>query len=155
MTAYREHEALWFFGERMTVLVDGEETDGRLAVVEHLARHGQASPWHRQLRDQETFYVLEGELSFYAESRDAPAARGGPGTVFVVGQGVPHSFRVESERARFLGLSTPAGHERFFRDAGEPAQGDGLPPQRPVDEERLERACRAHGVEILGPPPGA
>lgn len=48
-------EAIWFFGEFMTVLVPGEATGDRCAIVEHQARRGQASPWHRQLEDDEMF----------------------------------------------------------------------------------------------------
>lgn len=69
-------------------------------------------------------------------------------------RGIPHSFRVESETARFLGLSTPAGHERFFREAGQPALERMIPVDVEVDHARLEEVCARHQVEILGPPPG-
>lgn len=68
--------------------------------------------------------------------------------------GAPHAFRVDSEVARFLDLTTPQ-HEGFMRAAGEPAGERVLPPQGPPDMEKLEAAAKEYGVEILGPPPGA
>jgi len=71
-----------------------------------------------------------------------------------VPMGVPHTFRVDSDRARVLVLSTPAGLERMVRDASVPAAVRRLPPEgtpRPTPEE-LERIFRAHGQVNLGPP---
>jgi hypothetical protein len=62
-------------------------------------------------------------------------------------------YRVESERARWLAVSTPAGFASFVLAASDPAERDELPsPDRPVDVERLMAAAEAHGIEILGPP---
>jgi hypothetical protein len=67
--------------------------------------------------------------------------------------GVPHTFRVDSDTARVLLLSTPAGIERFVRGASTPAQAPTLPPAdapRPTTEE-LERVYRDHACIELGP----
>ncbi len=147
-----EGEALWFFGTLMTVKAGAEQTGGRFALVEQLAPAGMATPLHVQSEDDESFYVLEGELTFYIEDRQPTTASAGS---FVhVPKGVAHAFRVNSETARFLDFSTPQ-HERFYRAAGEPARGRTLPPEGSPDTEKVEAAARAHGVEILGPPPGA
>jgi hypothetical protein len=50
--------------------------------------------------------------------------------------------------ARLLVLGTPAGHERFFLEAGDPVDAPAAP-----DLERMTRAARNAGVVILGPPP--
>ncbi|MEZ5123811.1 MAG: hypothetical protein R2736_19940 [Solirubrobacterales bacterium] len=77
------------------------------------------------------------------------------GDVVWLPRGVPHAFRVGSERARVLALSVPGGHERFFRLAGEPAAALDLTavPAGPPDLERMADAADRTGVEILGPPP--
>lgn len=146
-------EALWFLGELIIVRLPGEQTADRFSLVEHVCRKGQASPWHRQLHDDETIHVVEGEMSFWAGDPARPILRGGPGTTVFLPKGIPHCFRVESDTARFLGVSTPAGHERFFRAGGEVAPERTLPPEGPPDMTKLEAACRECGVEILGPPP--
>ena len=58
----------------------------------------------------------------------------GPGAAAVVPRGVPHTFRVDSETARVLLLSTPAGIERFVRDASVPAAAPTLPPPTRRDQ---------------------
>jgi hypothetical protein len=67
---------------------------------------------------------------------------------------VSHTFRVNSDTARVLVLSTPAGLERMIRDGSIPAGAPTLPPNdttRPTPE-RLESIFRAHGQVNLGPP---
>jgi quercetin dioxygenase-like cupin family protein len=150
-----EVEALWFFGELQTVLASGEQTGGRFSVVEHVGREGLSPPWHRQPGDDETFYVLEGEIAFWVGNPDEPRHRTRAGMLVFVPRGTPHSFRIESATARWLTISTPAGHERFYRAGGEPAEARTLPPPGEPDIAKVEAAGRAYGVELLGPPPGA
>ena len=68
-------------------------------------------------------------------------------------RGTPHSFRVETQTARFLTIHTPAGHERFYRAGGDPAPQRTLPPPGVADVPRLLAAGQQHGVQFLGPPP--
>lgn len=145
-------EAMWFFGTLATFRATAEQTGGRFALVEQLAPKGMATPLHVHPEDDESFYVLEGELTFYLEGGEPVAASAGS---FVhVPAGARHAFRVDSETARFLDLTTPQ-HERFMRAAGEPARKRALPPEGPPDMEKVAAAAEEYGVEILGPPPGA
>jgi uncharacterized protein YjlB len=107
-------------------------------------------PLHIHHREDEVFVVLEGELTLFTpgESRTVRA-----GDAAFAPKGVAHTYRVESEQARWLGLSTPAGFASFVAATSDPAETDGLPPaDRPVDMERLLAAAEAHGIEMLGPP---
>lgn len=149
-----EGEALWFFGELATILADGEQTAGRFAIVDHTAPLGMSPPWHVQRDDDESFYVIDGEITFWAGDPEQPARRAGPGTMVSIPRGTPHSFRVETETARFLSIHTPAGHERYFRAAGDPAPERRLAPPGAPDIARAQTAGGEHGVEFLGPPPG-
>jgi quercetin dioxygenase-like cupin family protein len=145
-------EALWFFGTLATFKATSEQTGGQYTLIEQLAPGGMATPLHVQPEDHESFYVLEGELTFYLQDgQPIPATAGS----FVhIPKGTPHAFQVDSETARFLDLTTPQ-HEHFMRAAGESAQGRVLPPEGPPDMEKVGTAAQQYGVEILGPPPGS
>jgi quercetin dioxygenase-like cupin family protein len=166
-----ETEPLWFLGLLTRIKLDGAQTAGRFALVEFLAPRGAAPPLHSHPQD-ETFYVLDGELTAWVVDRelddgdraDPPAwvaqhaQRCGPGAVVFAPGGTPHTFRVESDTGRVLMLSTPAGIEEYMRALGEPAQWPWLPPPPDgprVPAERLEAVGRELGVINHGPPPPA
>src|SRR5213080_5100529 len=131
-----EGEALWFLGVLATIKASSETTDGRVAVIEHLAPQGAGSPLHVHHDEDEWFYVTEGELSFWVGGRLIDATQGS----FVYGpRGIPHTFTVTSPQARFLLVAEPAGFERFMRALAEPAQTLTLPPatSEPPDPERM------------------
>jgi len=70
-------EALWFFGTLATFKATAEQTGGQYSLVEQVAPRGVATPLHVQPEDHESFYVLEGELTFYLEDgRPIPAPTG-------------------------------------------------------------------------------
>ena len=158
ITAYtlghEEGEALWFFGMLVTMKATAEQTGGRFLLIEELAPRGTATPLHVHPEDDESFYILEGECTFYLEDgRPIPSSAGS--FVHIPKGYVPHAFRVDSESARFLVLTRPP-HERFIRAAAEPAQARTLPPpEAPVDMEKVMSAARANGIVMIGPPPGA
>ena len=148
-----EGETLWFNNDLLTFKATGEETGGAFLLIEELARKGKITPLHVHPHEVETFYLLQGEVRFHLDGTETSLGVGG----FVsVPPGVPHAYLVASEIARTLILITPGdgAMESFFRAASEPASGRELPPERPLDIERIAAAARATGaVEILGPPP--
>src|SRR5262245_40615557 len=147
-----EGEALWFLGFLVTMKASGATTGGRVAVLEHLAPRGAGAPLHVHRREDEWFYVTEGELTFWVGGRVTAAPAGS----FVYGpRDVPHTFEVASEQARFLLVVEPAGFEDFMRALAEPAGALTLPPppaEPPGDPGPLVALAAEHGVEILGPP---
>jgi quercetin dioxygenase-like cupin family protein len=146
-----EGEAIWFLGVLATIKASAETTGGRVAVIEHLAPQGAGSPLHVHRREDEWFYVTEGELTFWVGGEVVAAPAGS----FVFGpRDVPHTFAVTSAQARFLLVTEPAGFEGFMRAFSEPAQTRTLPPAAtaPPDFERLAAVAAEYGVEILGPP---
>lgn len=147
-----DEEALWFFGTLLTVKAGAEQTSGRFALVEQYAPRGMATPLHVQPDDDEAFYVIEGDLTFYLE--DGQPIPASAGSFIHIPAGAPHAFQVDSETARFLDLTTPQ-HESFMRAAGEPAREQVLPPPGPPDMEKVGAAAQEYGVDIIGPPPGA
>ena len=146
-------EALWFFGMLVTMKATAEQTGGEFLLIEELAPRGTATPLHVYPTDDESYYILEGEVTFYLE--DGQPIPASAGSFFHIPKGyVPHAFQVDSETARFLVLTRPP-HERFIRAAAEPAPARTLPPEAPVDMDTVLAAAQANGLEILGPPPGA
>ena len=141
-------ERLWFLGTLATIKVAGEATDGRFALIEFLSPRHASPPLHTHPQD-ESYVVLEGRLSIRAGDERFELE---PGGTAVVPMGVPHTFRVDSETARVLVLSTPAGLERMVRDGSVSATTATLPPSdtpRPSPEEIAE-IFRAHGQVNLG-----
>jgi len=154
--AYLHHpeaaERRWL-GETCTYfLAEGDETGGTFTLVDEVARRGTSVPLHRHEEDMESFYVLEGEISIFLG--EEPGARVGAGAFAHVPGGVVHGFRVESNSARYLILTTPR-HGRFYRAITLPSGPGGSPPLESVDGSQIERACAEYGVEFVGPLPDA
>ena len=83
------------------------------------------------------------------------ARSSGSGAVVFAPEGTPHTFRVESDTARMLFLSTPAGIEDMVRGMAEPARWPWLqpPPDGPrVPAERMAAVERETGMVRHGPP---
>ena len=145
-----EGERLWFLGTLATIKVPGEASEGRFALIEFLFPRHASPPLHTHPQD-ESYIVLEGKLTVEAGEQRFELA---PGATAVVPMGIAHTFRVDSDTARVLVLSTPAGLERLVRDGSVPAMVPTLPPHetpRP-SPERLEDIFRAHGQINVGPP---
>ena len=141
---------LWFIDNLARVHLGGEATGGVLDVVEIEARRGDMPPLHVHHDADETFHLCEGEVTFHLPGRSFTV---GEGETFFAPRGVPHVYRVESERARWLVTGTPAGFVDFVRETSDEAEADGFPPLgREHDVARLAEAGARHGIELLGPP---
>jgi mannose-6-phosphate isomerase-like protein (cupin superfamily) len=79
-------------------------------------RPGWPAPGHVHTREDESWYVIEGELEFQVGDQDAVA---GPGTLVYAPRDVPHRYRVSKAPARWLLMLTPGGMEPMFAEAGE------------------------------------
>jgi quercetin dioxygenase-like cupin family protein len=151
-----EGEALWWIGMLATIKATAEQTGGQYTLVEILAPEGFASPLHVHHFEDEGFYILEGEMTFYVGDQTIKAQ---PGSFLFGPKEVPHAFTVDSGPARLLFVLSPAGFEDLVREMGEPARELTIPPQpeAPPDEAEMQHLAAIgarHGAEILGPPPG-
>jgi quercetin dioxygenase-like cupin family protein len=147
-----ETQPLWFLGTLARVLLDGGHTGGAFAVFEVLLPSGASPPLHSHPQD-ETFYVLDGEVTVWVGSEPQRCRTGA--VAFAPG-GTPHSFLVRSDTARMLVLSTPAGIEGYVRALAEPAAWPWLQPPADgprVPAERIEAVEKELGVVRHGPPP--
>jgi quercetin dioxygenase-like cupin family protein len=143
-----EGEAPWFSGGLLTYKTTGDQTGGRLAIAEVLAPEGTGSPKHLHHHEDEAWYVIDGELTFFVGETQHLA---GPGSFVFGPRRIEHRFEVTSPQARFLILVTPAGFEDFTRICGHPATSPTMPPPDlpPKDVQLLMDAARVHGLEIL------
>ena len=99
-------------GDEYRYLATGDDTDGGYYLVDAIIPPGGEPPFHIQTREEEAFYVLEGELSFYGDDGEIVA---GPGTYLNIPKGAKHRFRNNGqETARKLFFFTPAGIEGLF-----------------------------------------
>ena len=140
--------SVWYNGSLMTFLATGEETQGKFALIEAVGRKGNDPPPHIHRREDETFYVLAGEVVFSVGDR---TIKGTPGTMIFLPRDVRHSFTIESEHARMLILVTPAGFEGWFKEFSEPAQAMTLPPANEPgyqDVQRMLEAASRYGLEF-------
>jgi quercetin dioxygenase-like cupin family protein len=145
-------EPRWFVGTLATVRVSGEAVGGRFALIEFLLPHHASPPRHTHPQD-ESYVVLDGRLTIQAGDQRFALEAGG---VAAVPMGMVHTFRVDSDTARLLVLSTPAGLERMIVDGSVPATTATLPPAdapRPTPDE-LSAIFEAHGQINCGPPLG-
>ena len=143
-------QPLWFIDNLAYVHVDGEDTGEAFDLVEVNGPHGDMPPLHVHHVDDETFMVLEGEVSLHTAGGSVTA---GPGGIIYAPRGVPHVYRVESEIARWRVFSSPPAFPEFLLETSEPAPAAELPTGPPsISPERLTEIAARYGIEILGPP---
>jgi quercetin dioxygenase-like cupin family protein len=145
--------SVWYVGNLFTILAGSEDTGGRFGLVEAVSRKGSEPPRHVHQREDEAWYVLEGEISYYIGDE---IHRATPGSFVFAPRSVPHSFAFETDVIRKLILLAPGGAEEHFRDPrfSEPARALTLPPppEGPPDVAALVSDMARYGVEVVGPP---
>ncbi len=108
---------LEILGTAHRILLDGKQTGGVLSLLEIVGQPGDFVPPHVHHREEETFHVLEGELEITCGGHRHELRAG---DTFFAPRHVPHSPRfVGASPGRVLVTITPAGFERFFREAAE------------------------------------
>jgi quercetin dioxygenase-like cupin family protein len=143
--------SVWYNGSLMTFLATAEDTQGSFALIEAVSRKGNAPPPHIHHREEETFYVLEGELTVMVGNCTIKATAG---TMVVVPRHTVHSFAIDSEQVRTLILSTPAGLERWFKEFSVPAKAMTLPPPAEIPYSKIQEMLAAapkFGIEFVMP----
>ena len=138
-------------GDVYRFLATGNETNGKYAIWEAIVPPGGGPPPHVHSREEEGFYILEGEITFQiGENRLVATA----GMFANMGVGTPHSFRNESGRpAKMLISVAPAGLEEMFFECGIPLAPDATttPPPTKAEIEKLVEIAPRYGIEIRLP----
>lgn len=138
-------------GDVYRFLATGNNTNGKYAMWEAIVPPGGGPPPHVHSREEEGFYVLEGEVTFTINGEKVVAKAG---TFANMPVGTPHSFKNESGRpAKMLISVAPAGLEEMFFDVGVPlAEGamTAVPPKK-EEIEKLLAVAPGYGIRILVP----
>lgn len=146
-----EGPAVWFLNGLVTIKASGKQTSHAFSLVEMLTPVGGGAPYHVHRKDDETFYILEGQLEFISGEK---RMTGGPGACVFLPRNIPHGFRViGTSPARFLVYSAPAGFDEFVTEAGVPATSLTLPTPSQPDMAKLKALAAKHHIETLGPLP--
>jgi quercetin dioxygenase-like cupin family protein len=146
--------SLWMLGESLTYKVPSRQTGGAYSLFEVTTQPGAGPPPHVQHREDESFYVLEGEYEFSVEGR---TLRVRAGSLLYIPKGTLHGHESVGEGVgRMLVSQTPGGlYERFFEGVGKPVK-DGEERHAFEDHFDLRRIAAIgvrHGIEIPAPIP--
>ena len=147
-------DKLWFLNTLVSVhLPHGTGSDG-VSVLESRAPRGDSPPLHVHEED-EIFHLLDGTMTIRVAGTDHVVSTG---DTVLAPKGIPHTYRVESDEARWLVITARGDFERFVREFSREASVPDLPepagPPTPAQQEALAEACRRHGIALVGPPLG-
>ena len=139
-------------GDKYVILATGEQTGGAYCLADATVPPGGGPPPHYHTREEETFYVTEGEITFTVDGR---ALIGTPGTFVQIPRGTPHAFRnATAKPARMLIMCVPAGFEKFMAEFATElpsADAPAIPPS-PGEIEKLLSIAPRYGIVMLPPP---
>lgn len=130
-------------GDIVTIKIRNEETGGIYSQIETTCGPQVGPPMHVHHREDETFYVIEGEFEFHCAGE---VTTGGPGTIVRLPRDVPHRFKnISNATGRVLVTMTPGGFEGFFDALGE------LTADEQEDILRVAEIAAQFGLEFLPP----
>ena len=143
-----EGEARWWMGSLAVIKARGTDTAGQMTIVEITEPPGTEAPLHVHHREDEGFWVLEGDVTFEVGGKTIEAGAGD----FAFGpRDIPHRYKVGDAGCRMLFIFTPAGFEDLLIKSSEPASRRALPPppEEEPDMEQLVATIEAGGCELL------
>lgn len=110
-------------GSTAELKIAGAQSSGEYAVVRWRVSSGDEPPIHTHTREDETVYLLDGEITAYVGDAQFDVASG---AYAALPKGIPHGLKVKGEHATLLVTLSPAGAERFFvpSDGNEPDPAD-------------------------------
>lgn len=128
------------FQDKITVKLSGEMTNGAYSISEDLTPPGGGAPPHVHTREEETFYVLEGEYEFRCGDR---IFKGSKGAAVYLPRDIPHGFKnIGTTTGKSLVVLVPGGMEKVFEELG-------LMPPGPPSIEKVNQITKKYGVEFL------
>ena len=141
----RTPQPLNILGTEVLVKVANVDTDGALAIFSQAVTPMSGPPLHRHSREDEWFYVLDGEITLEVDHQRVALRRGG--SAFAP-RGTAHTFQnFTNTAAEILIVVTPGGFNQFFEDLS--LLSSQMSPSSPSGIEQLAKKYR---IEILGPP---
>jgi quercetin dioxygenase-like cupin family protein len=151
LLASGQGKAYWVLGDLYTILSSGDDTGGAFALIHAIVPPDGGPPPHVHRREDEAFYVLDGDLSFHADGTPLSATKG---CWITLPKNSLHFFRNTGPNpATMLILVSPSGLEKFFAEVGQEVKDRSAPPPpvTPADVQRLLDVAPRYGIEIHVP----
>jgi len=156
-TAYKRSPSLdnstWYKGILMSQLAGEANTDGAFDFVTSKMRRGTEPPPHAHSREDEFFYVLDGNIDFYTEGR---IIRVSGGECMFLPKGNAHAFLIQSAEVDVLVFMTPGGFLDAVNKMNAPAKKMELPADDALtystaDLTETMKIFEKYGVHLLSP----
>lgn len=147
LTNRNKENSYWYIGHLMSLLVSSKQTDGKYALLRATERRGLEPPPHTHTKEDETFFILGGEVTYTVGNETFNAKAG---DVMFLPRNIQHSFKIQTETLETLMLLTPAGFENYFVEMSEPAKEAQLPPmpQGPPDVAKIIATASKYGAKF-------
>ena len=140
--------SLWVLGVLVTYKVPSHRTGGAYSLFEVATHPGAGPPPHIHHREDESFYVLEGDYEFLIGGETLRVVAD---SLLYVPKGTLHAHKNVGEGVgRMLVTQTPGGlYEYFFEQAGVSGTDLSSPPPAPTPQElhRMVELARMYGTE--------
>lgn len=135
-------------GVVMKRLLSGAQTAGQFCLFENESGGSTKTPIHVHAKDDETIYVIEGELTALI---DGAPRRLLPGESAFLPRGIPHQLvNISGNPCKYILIGTPALFDRFLREAGrERRPGEAVGPPTSEEIDRLREASPKFGISLL------
>jgi quercetin dioxygenase-like cupin family protein len=143
-----EGDARWWGAGLAVIKAGAADTGGQMTIVEVTEPPGTEAPLHVHHKEDEAFWVLDGEVTFQIGETTIEAQAGdyafGP-------RSIPHRYTVGDAGCRMLFILVPGGFEDLVTAMSEPARARTLPPlsTEEPDLAELKAIAAAHGSEVL------
>jgi len=132
-------------GTEVLVKLSSTDTNGAAVVFHQDVPAMSGPPLHRHSREDEWFYILDGEITFEIDGQRTDLHTGG--SAFAP-RGTAHTFKnFRDSPGKMLVMVTPAAFQQFFEELS--SLNSGLPAP---DLAGTERLMLEYGIELLGPP---
>lgn len=143
------NNSYWYIGTLISILLSSEDTGGAFSLIHGYEIQGLEPPPHIHTHEDESFYILDGEITYTAGDKLLKATRG---SWVYLPRNIEHSFRVITSRAEVLIHLSPGGFEKYFIEMSEPASALVIPPmpQGPPDVRRIVETASRYGIRFPG-----
>jgi quercetin dioxygenase-like cupin family protein len=139
--AASEGKTCMVVGDRITIKLTHADTGGAFGLWEELVPPAGGTPPHMHQREDEGFYILEGEIEFQVNGR---ALRALPGAFVFAPRDVPHCFKnVAAGPSRMMVMAVPGGFENFLLEA------NGLDVTKEAGMKAMVELGKKYGLEFL------
>lgn len=138
-------------GDVYTILISSDESGGACTLIEGRTPPHGGPPPHIHHREDEAFYVIEGDMDFTC---DGQSIRCGPGSFIHLPRGTLHFFRNAGHKtARMLIHCIPGGLDRYFEEVGQRLPHRNAPPVPVTDADikKLVALAPKYGLDIKVP----